>query len=52
MEPKVTSMNKVNVKTTPKTESTLKGTFISVLLVGAFILLLWAGIYALFLTRL
>ncbi|MET3695861.1 hypothetical protein SAMN05877753_102610 [Bacillus oleivorans] len=33
-------------------EKNLKGTFISVLLVGGFIVLSWAGVFSLFINRL
>lgn len=35
----------------PETGMNLKGTFISVMLLGVFILVLWFGLYALFLSR-
>ncbi|MDN4606750.1 cytochrome c oxidase subunit 2A [Sporosarcina highlanderae] len=44
--------NKKQNQTTPKeSEISLKGTFISVMLLGVFILALWFGSYALFLSR-
>lgn len=35
----------------PETGINLKGTFISVMLLGVFILVTWFGLYALFLSR-
>ncbi|MCM3743930.1 cytochrome c oxidase subunit 2A [Sporosarcina luteola] len=35
----------------PQTGINLKGTFISVMLLGVFILVTWFGLYALFLSR-
>jgi hypothetical protein len=34
-----------------KPNSSLKGTFISVMVVGIFIIVSWIGVYALFITR-
>ncbi|MGP4081778.1 cytochrome c oxidase subunit 2A [Pseudalkalibacillus sp. R45] len=53
MEPKVGNKTEVKeLKATQKAEKTLKGTFLSVLFVGGFIVLSWVGIYVLFLSRL
>ncbi|MFZ3590536.1 cytochrome c oxidase subunit 2A [Bacillus sp. DJP31] len=40
------------VKVPHEKESNLKGTFVSVLLLGAFIVLSWITVYALFIQRL
>ncbi|MDW0116896.1 cytochrome c oxidase subunit 2A [Sporosarcina thermotolerans] len=42
---------KQNQPTQKESEINLKGTFISVMLLGVFILVLWFGSYALFLSR-
>ena len=38
-------------ETEEKKDFSLKGSFISVLILGAFIVLSWAGVYAIFITR-
>ncbi|GIP39082.1 hypothetical protein J31TS4_23620 [Paenibacillus sp. J31TS4] len=38
-------------RTSGETESSLKGTFAAVLLLGGFIILTWAGVFLLFLAR-
>ncbi len=54
MEPKVNRKKptQIDLKTTPDADKSLKGTFISVLILGAFIILSWAGVYFIFLSRL
>lgn len=38
-------------ETEEKKEYSLKGSFISVLILGAFLILSWAGVYTIFITR-
>lgn len=48
-------MAKVELKTSQKTEvedsSSLKGTFVSVMFLGAFIVVTWVSVYLLFVNR-
>lgn len=47
-----TQLNHPNKKTNEKEEENeLKGTFISVMLLGGFIIATWVGVWALFLSR-
>ncbi|MFC5604139.1 cytochrome c oxidase subunit 2A [Sporosarcina koreensis] len=46
-----TKKNPVQQSGNPETGINLKGTFISVMLLGIFILVTWFGLYALFLSR-
>ncbi|GAA0431870.1 hypothetical protein GCM10008983_05570 [Lentibacillus halophilus] len=45
------SQNKPDKETSDHASYSLKGTFISVMLVGAFIIVSWAGVYGLFISR-
>ncbi|GGB33110.1 cytochrome c oxidase subunit 2A [Virgibacillus dakarensis] len=42
---------KTDESSTQKKNPELKGTFISVMLLGVFIIVSWAGVYALFMSR-
>lgn len=45
-------LNKANMQIPEKEDTnTLKGTFISVMLLGGFIIVTWIGVWALFLSR-
>ncbi|WP_139488711.1 cytochrome c oxidase subunit 2A [Brevibacillus dissolubilis] len=44
-------VKKTQPKTQPNQEPSLKGTFISVLLLGAFIVATWFGVFNLFINR-
>lgn len=44
-------MNKKHPKTQSQDEQSLKGTFVSVMLLGGFLALTWLGVFFLFITR-
>lgn len=48
---KLTNEEETERKTEEKKEYSLKGTFISVMLLGVFIIVSWAGVFALFQLR-
>lgn len=44
-------LNKENLEKPEKEEDSFKGTFISVMLLGGFIIITWVGVWSLFLSR-